>query len=83
MQLGKVKAVGTLIEAAVRGQLSRAQLLRLCRDNPEVITLALLAAGNRGKPGTVTSFLTIGGGDALSLLDHSHDRRVVRLSNAR
>lgn len=47
MQPGKAKSVGELIDAAVRGELSRAQALRLCRDNPEVITLALLAAGQR------------------------------------
>ena len=35
------------MDAAVRGELSRAQALRLCKDNPEVITLALLAAGQR------------------------------------
>ncbi|MCH9035087.1 MAG: IS66 family transposase [Planctomycetes bacterium] len=47
MQPGKAKSVGALIDAAVRGKLSRAQALRLCKDNPEVITLALLAAGKR------------------------------------
>ncbi len=47
MQPGKAKSVGTLIDAAVRGELSRAQALRLCKDNPEVITPALLAAGQR------------------------------------
>jgi len=47
MQPGKAKSVGTLIDAAVRGQLTRAKALRLCKDNPEVITLALLAAGRR------------------------------------
>jgi len=47
MQPGKAKSVGALIDAAVRGELSRAQALRLCKDNPEVITLALLAAGQR------------------------------------
>ena len=47
MQPGKAKSVGALIDAAVRGKLSRAQALRLCKDNPEVITLALLAAGQR------------------------------------
>ena len=34
-------------DAAVRGQPTRAQALRLCKDHPEVITLALLAAGKR------------------------------------
>ncbi len=47
MQPGKAKSVGALIDAAVRGELSRVQALRLCKDNPEVITLALLAAGQR------------------------------------
>jgi len=47
MQPGKARSVGTLINAAVRGELSKAQALRLCKDNPEVITLALLAAGQR------------------------------------
>ena len=47
MQAGKAKSVGALIDAAVRGELSRAQALRLCKDNPEVITLALLAAAKR------------------------------------
>ena len=43
----KGKSVGALIDAAALGELSRAQALRLCRDHPEVITLALLAAGRR------------------------------------
>jgi transposase len=47
MQPGKAKLVGTLIDAAVRGELSKTQTLQLCKDNPEVITLALLAAGQR------------------------------------
>ncbi|MCH7994638.1 MAG: hypothetical protein IIB57_09355 [Planctomycetes bacterium] len=47
MQPGKAKSVGALIDAAVRGELTRAQVLRLCKDNPEVIILALLAAGRR------------------------------------
>ena len=47
MQPGKAKSVGALIDAAVRGELTRAQVLRLCKDNPEVITPALLAAGKR------------------------------------
>lgn len=47
MQPGKAKSVRTLIDSAVCGELSRAQALRLCKDNPEVITLALLAAGKR------------------------------------
>ncbi len=47
MQPGKAKSVGAIIDAAVRGKLSRAQALRLCKDSPEVVTLALLAAGQR------------------------------------
>ena len=47
MQPGKAKSVGALIDAAVRGELTRAQVLRLCKDNPEVIILARLAAGKR------------------------------------
>ncbi len=47
MQAGTAKSVSALVEAAVHGDLSSAQLLRLCKDNPEVITLALLAAGRR------------------------------------
>ena len=47
MEPGKAKAVGGLIDAAVCGELSRAQALRLCKDDPEVIALALLAAGQR------------------------------------
>ncbi len=47
MQAGKVKSVGAIMDAAVRGELSRAQALRLCKNNPEVVTLALLAAGKR------------------------------------
>ena len=47
MQPGKAKSVGGLIDAAVRGELSRAQVLRFCKDNPEVIILALLAGGKR------------------------------------
>jgi transposase len=47
MQPGKAESVGAIIDAAVRGKLSRAQALRLCKDHPEVVTLALLAAGQR------------------------------------
>ena len=50
MQPGKAKAVSTLIDAALRGELTRAQVLRLCKDNRDVITLALLAAGQRIAP---------------------------------
>lgn len=44
MQPGKAKSVGVLIDTAVRGKLSKAQTLRLSKDKPEVIILALLAA---------------------------------------
>ncbi len=47
MRPGKSKSVGAIIDAAVRGELSRTQALRLCKDNPEVIILALLAAAKR------------------------------------
>ncbi len=47
MQSGKAQSVGAIIDAAVRGKLSRAQTLRLCKDDPEIVTLALLAAGQR------------------------------------
>ena len=47
IQPGKEEFVGALISAAVPGELSRTQALRLCKDNREVITLALLAAGQR------------------------------------
>jgi len=47
MQAGTARSVGAIVDAAVRGKLSRAQTLRLCKDHPEVITLALLAAGRR------------------------------------
>ena len=47
MQPGKAKSVAAFIDAAVRGILSKAQTVRLCKDSPEVVTLALLAAGQR------------------------------------
>jgi len=47
MQPGKAKSVETLIDAAVRGRLTKAQALRLYRLGPEVVTLALLAASKR------------------------------------
>ena len=47
MQPGKAKAVGRLIDAAVRDELKRAQVLRLCKDHPDVSIMALLAAGRR------------------------------------
>lgn len=47
MQPGKANSVGALIEAAVRGELTRASALRLCADILEVIALALPAAAKR------------------------------------
>ena len=47
MPPGKAKSIGALIDAALRGELSGARALRLYKENPEVITLALLAAANR------------------------------------
>jgi len=47
MPPGKAKAVQELIEAAVRGTLTAAQALALCRESPELVTLALLSAGKR------------------------------------
>ncbi len=47
MQPRKAKSVGALIDAAVRGELTKAQALRLCRECPELVTLALLAAAKR------------------------------------
>jgi len=47
MKPGKAKSAGTLIDAAVRGELSKTRAMQLCKDNPEVVTLALLAAGKR------------------------------------
>jgi len=47
MQPANANSVGALIDSAVRGELSRAQALRLCRVCPELVTLALLAAGQR------------------------------------
>ena len=47
MQAGKAPSVGALIDAAVRGELSTAQALRLWKDNPEVTILELLVAGQR------------------------------------
>ncbi len=47
MQPGKAKSVGAIIDAAVRGKLSRARALRLCKENPDVVTLALLPVGQR------------------------------------
>ena len=47
MQPGKAKSAGALIDAAVRGELDQGETLRLCRECPEVVTLALLAAAKR------------------------------------
>lgn len=41
------KSAGALIDAIVRGELDEAQALRLCKECPELVTLALLAAGRR------------------------------------
>ena len=42
---GKANAVQGIIDAAVRGTLTAAQALALCRESPELMTLALLSAG--------------------------------------
>ncbi len=47
MQPGTAKSADAIIGAAVRGELSSSDTLRLCQDQPEVIVLALLAAGRR------------------------------------
>lgn len=47
MEPGTAKSPEALIDAVVRGQLDEAQTLRLCRESPELVTLALLAAGKR------------------------------------
>ena len=47
MQPGKAKSVEGLVDAAVRGELDAAEALRLCRQSPELFTLALLAAAKR------------------------------------
>ncbi len=41
------KSVGALIDAIVRGELDEPKTLRLCKQWPELVTLALLAAGKR------------------------------------
>jgi transposase len=41
----KYEAIRNLIAAAVRGKLTDAQALRLCKQEPEIVALALLAAG--------------------------------------
>ncbi len=47
MKPGTAKSVEALIGAVVRGELDEAQTLRLCTESPELVTLALLAAGKR------------------------------------
>ena len=47
MQPGKANSVDALIDAAVRGELDEAEALRLCKECPELVTLALLAAAKR------------------------------------
>ena len=47
MQPGKAKSVDGLVDAAVRGELDAAEALRLCRQSPELFTLAFLAAAKR------------------------------------
>jgi len=47
MPPGKAKSVGALIDAAVHGELNRAQAWRLCKDHPEVIIPGLPAAAKR------------------------------------
>jgi hypothetical protein len=47
MQPGKAKSAGALIDAAVRGELDEAKALRLCKECPELVTLALHAAAKR------------------------------------
>lgn len=47
MQPGTATSVEGLIDAVVRGELDEAHALRLCTECPELVTLALLAAGKR------------------------------------
>ena len=47
MPPGKAKAVQEIIDAAVRGTLPASQGLALCRESPELMTLALLSAGKQ------------------------------------
>ena len=47
MPPGKAKAVEEIIDAAVRGRLTASQALALCRESPELVTPALLSAGQR------------------------------------
>jgi len=44
---GKHDAIRKLITAAVRGELTDAQALQLCKQEPEVVALALMAASKR------------------------------------
>jgi hypothetical protein len=44
---GKAKAVQEIIDSAVRGTLTASQALALCRESPELVTLALLSAGKQ------------------------------------
>jgi len=44
MQPGTAKSAAALIDAAVRGELDQQEALRLCKECPELVTLALLAA---------------------------------------
>jgi len=60
MQPGKAKSVKALIDAAVRGELRESEVRLLCIQAPEIIILALLAAGKRiaelqGRPGSDAS----------------------------
>lgn len=47
MQPGKANSVDALIDAALRSELDEAEALRLCKECPELVTLALLAAAKR------------------------------------
>jgi hypothetical protein len=47
MRAGTAKSPDALIDAVVRGELDEAQTLRLCTECPELVTLALRAAGKR------------------------------------
>ena len=46
MKPGKAKgsAAETLVQRAVRGELDEGQVVKLCKECPELVTLALLAA---------------------------------------
>ena len=47
MPPGKAKSADALIDAVPRGEMGEAQALRLCKQWPEIVTLALLAAAKR------------------------------------